>query len=174
MTEDLMSQGLLSPPVLRTSENLGNIGYNWPYDYCSVVEEAQISVDIQLHKLPEPSSETNIPAGEDAEQIIPEEGISILDEPIVFGSLDGSSQTPPSVLGNGKFKVGVVESIPSGLLDIVYGGRETDPPPTNDDEPDIDEPDDNDDPGTIGDSGQGEGFGGSGGGGAGNDGIGGL
>ena len=72
---DMIELGFV--PRFEAGEKLNKppFGYNWPYDYFSLVENAQIKVDVQLRKPPE--MEMVVPGDLNAGDIEPEEEIYV-------------------------------------------------------------------------------------------------
>ena len=123
MAKDLVDAGFIPELDEGVTFNPTTIGYNWPYDFCSIVENAQIKVDIQLRK----PLEMNV--------VVPDSGaasedeytgigdVSILDEPVLMEDITtdtaGSAANPE--MADGDVVAAVDVSLGRGLIEIVTG-----------------------------------------------------
>ena len=83
MAKDMIDLGYI-PKISATDQfETGNLGYNWPYDFCSIVENAQMKVDITLVEKPLPPS-AGAGQGGGSDEDSPYSGMQaeLLDEPI--------------------------------------------------------------------------------------------
>ena len=93
MAKDLTSRGLTTtqPTVLGAETKLG---YNWPYDYFSLIENAKITVDINLRNVTPPDLPDTA-----SEYQPPEPTLSLLDTPAVLtteaDTAPASFESPP-------------------------------------------------------------------------------
>jgi len=96
MAIDMLELGYVPRFEEGETPNRPSFGYNWPYDFCSIVENAQIRVDIQLHRPIENNvvvPGTGGDGGDEADSYlglgVAESGI--LDSPIDIGVTGGSN-----------------------------------------------------------------------------------
>ena len=174
------------------------VGYNWPYDYFSLVENVKMKVNIDLGKVAEEPSEQGTGIGVvelgDPIQIVPNDsvqaGLGLI--PGIFGVIEDEDE------GDSTYSPTELATLDTTLLERVYdtsdesedirvvytrvlgdfgtptagtgGGIDGDGQPDN---PDIDQPDPLDEETDVQGSGGGGGYGGAGGGGVGqgNDGV---
>ena len=199
MEKDLRKDGLSSTSGGNKDSTLNTkVGYNWPYDYFSLVENVKMKVNIDLGKVAEEPSEqgTGIGAIElgDPIQIVPNDsiqaGLGLI--PGVLGVVEDEDEGDSTYAPTGLVTIDTtllerVDDTPdeSESIGTIYtkvladfgtptagtgGGIDGDGQP---DDPDIDQPDPLDEESDVQGAGGGSGFGGAGGGGVGqgNDGV---
>jgi len=102
----------------NTTSNKTRYGYNWPYDYFSLVENAKIEVDIELRKMP-----STIPPGQEFDSLDLELDDTFGDQ--YFGSIEDSNA--PVAVTTTPY-TGVQESLleeetaPAMVASAEYGG----------------------------------------------------
>ena len=179
MKKDISSLGATMQPEKSEFDNQ-KYGYNWPYDYFSLVENVQVKVDIELIK---PISEQPTVIEGDSTSSPQIAGIIENVSTLPLGSNVGSVISQSEILENENessfievvmeqrdVDLGIVTALGLGYVGTGGGGIDGDGTPNT---PDIDPADLDNGTSDVQGSGGGSGYGGSGGGGVpqGNDGV---